>query len=154
RPSARGSAASSRTRASGMPMSFHHAIRVMVARPVEAAEARNSGASQVVSLHIGWLVALSSAPVEEATKNPAAQPRAWRAPWSQPLRNQRPGQRWGQMAARNEANEQAPKTARPQEPTDIGDQYLNIGARTASRQPAAENGKPCASASFVTSDLS
>ena len=63
RPSASGSAPSSRARASGVPMFFHRAISPSVARLVEAADARNSGDSQTVSLHIGWFVALRSAPV-------------------------------------------------------------------------------------------
>jgi len=34
-----------------------------------------------------------------------------------------PIQAFGHIAARNDANEQAPKTAKPHEPADIGDQY-------------------------------
>src|SRR6202022_1107851 len=103
-------------------------INPSVAKLVEAADARNSGDSQTVSLHIGWLVALSSAPGEGAMKKPAAQPMVWRIRCGQRSCNQRPGQRWGRTAARKEAKAQAPNRVRPQEPADIGDQYLKAGA--------------------------
>ena len=41
----------------------HHANRVMTARLVDAADAKNRADSQAVSLQTGWLVAVSSAPV-------------------------------------------------------------------------------------------
>ena len=41
----------------------------------------------------------------------------------------------GRTATRNETNAQAPKTPRPHDPADIGDQHLNIGRPT--RQPPA-----------------
>ena len=62
-PRANGSASSSRARAVGVPMFFHQAISPSAAKLVEAADTKNSGASQTVSPHIGWFVALSSAPV-------------------------------------------------------------------------------------------
>ncbi len=61
-PSISGSTPLSRSRADSVPTFFHHAMKVIVAKLVEAADAKNSGASQVVSLHSGWLVALSKAP--------------------------------------------------------------------------------------------
>src|SRR5262249_10247545 len=115
--------------------------------------ARNSGASQTVSLHTGWLVALSSAPVYEATKKPPAHPSACTIACGHGLRSQRPGQRFGHIAATNDRKEQAPKTVSPHEPADIGDQYLNITAFHMVRQPAPVVGKPAANASLTTSDL-
>src|SRR5713226_6108869 len=86
-------------------------------------------------------------------KKPAAQPMVWRNRCGQRASSQRPGQRSGRTAARKEAKVQTPNTVKPKEPADIGDQYLKAGAWTASRQPAAVNGKPSAKAAFVTSDL-
>src|SRR5262249_35474416 len=87
-------------------------------------------------------------------KKPAAQPMVWRIRYGQRSCSQRPGQRSGHTAARKEAKVQAPNSVRPQEPADIGDQYLKAGAWTASLQPAALKGKPSARAVLVTSDLS
>src|SRR5262245_36607207 len=66
----------------------------------------------------------------------------------------RPGQRSGQAVARKEAKAHAEKATRPQDPTDMGDQYLNAGACAARLQPAAVKGKPSAKAALVTSDFS
>src|SRR5436305_1883995 len=87
-------------------------------------------------------------------KKPETQPTMCKIRCGQRRKSHRPGQRLGHIAATNDANEQAPKSVRPTEPADIGDQYLKIGAWTASRQPAALNGKPSAKACLVTSDLS
>src|SRR5262245_34192424 len=76
RPSANGSDPASRSRAAGVPAFRHQAINVIAARLVEAADARNNGDSQTVSLQTGWLVALNRPPVYEATKNAATQPTA------------------------------------------------------------------------------
>src|SRR5687768_17161075 len=53
----------------------------------------------------------------------------------------------------NDKNEQPPKTANPQDPTDIGDQYLNMGACSARDQPARVMGKPSLNAALAISDL-
>src|SRR5947208_3010601 len=86
-------------------------------------------------------------------KNPLKQPTAWSTRCGQVERRKRPNQRSGQATVRKDANEQAPKSPSPHEPTDKGDQYLNIGAFTASRQPAALKGKPSVKAALTTSDL-
>src|SRR5947208_2606254 len=87
-------------------------------------------------------------------KKPLRQPTTCRTRCGHVERSQRPNQRSGQTADRNETKEQRLKTDSPHEPADIGDQYLNIGACTASRQPAPLNGKPAANAALVVSDLS
>jgi hypothetical protein len=46
----------------------------MAARPVELAEVKNRGAIQTLSLHTGWFVAVSRAPVYDATKKPTSEP--------------------------------------------------------------------------------
>src|SRR5438067_5649447 len=87
-------------------------------------------------------------------KKPEPQPTTCRTRPGHLRRSQRPGQRWGQTADRNDANAHTPNRPSTHEPTDIGDQYLNAGARTANRQPAALKGKPSSSAVLNTSDFS
>src|SRR5438094_10313048 len=87
-------------------------------------------------------------------KKPEPQPTTCRMRPGHFILNQRPGQRCGQTADRKDANAHSPNRPSTHEPTDIGDQYLNAGACTASRQPAALNGKPSSSAALNTSDFS
>ena len=93
---------------------------------------QEKGASQVVSAHIGWLVAESNTPVYEPRKQAASRPPSARA-WPSARDGSRPSTTTHRPASRPRP---APRRTRRRESTegqeapradDIGDHHLNIG---------------------------
>src|SRR5438093_4191903 len=124
----------------------------MVAIPVEAAEARNNGAIQVVSLQSGWLVAVTRAPVYDATKKPTIQPTSCRSRPSRLVRSSQATRPPGKRLPSSDRPLHSPKTVRAHDPTDIGDQDFISGARAISRHDSPDHGQPALRADSTTSD--